>query len=238
MNTVSVQRYARTAGALVVISILAGAFSELYVPSILLVPADLSATARNLEAHDFLLRASFAIYLVEATCDITLTLIFYYLLKPMSKELALLAAFFGLVSTATFAFAELFYFASSFSATGGSLAEILPPDQRRIFTMLSLTLYGYGGSIFMVFYGIASILRGYLISRSKYLPRFLGVLLVFGGLGFVVKNFALVLAPRFDSDYFLLPMFVAQLPLAAWLLLRDVNTAVWETRSIVRGAPA
>ena len=104
--------------------------------------------------------------------------------------------------------------------------------------MLSLTLYGYGGSIFMVFYGIASILRGYLISRSKYLPRFLGVLLVFGGLGFVVKNFALVLAPRFDSDYFLLPTFVAQLPLAAWLLLRGVNTAVWETRSIVRGAPA
>jgi hypothetical protein len=238
MNSAPVQRYARTAGALIVISILAGAFAEVYVPSILLVPADALATARNLETSNFLLRAGFAFYLVEATCDITLTFIFYYLLKLTGKELALLAAFFGLVGTATFAFAELFYFASALFTSGGRLAATLTPDQRRVFMMVSLTLYGYGGSIFMVFYGIASALRGYLISRSAYLPRFLGVLLVFGGLGFVVKNFVLVLAPRFDSDYFLLPIFIAQVPLAAWLLFRGVDTAAWERQSVVRDALA
>jgi hypothetical protein len=100
MNSASVQLYARSGGVLLLISLVAGGFGELYVPTKLLVSADPSATARNIAASASLFRLGFAGYLVEAVCDVALTLIFYVLLKPVSKNLALLSAFYGLVGTA------------------------------------------------------------------------------------------------------------------------------------------
>ena len=97
--------------------------------------------------------------------------------------------------------------------------------------MLSLKAYLYGSGIFMVFYGIAALLRGYLVFRSGYLPRFLGVLLAFAGLGFVTRNFALVLAPASASSFFLLPMTLAAVSLTVWLLVRGVDVAKWEQRA-------
>src|SRR5258708_36207771 len=107
----NVQRYARIAGVLFLLSLVAGGFGEAYVPSKLIVSADPTATVANLKNFDFLYRLGFASFLIESLCDTALALIFYVLLKPVSKELSLLAAFFGLMATATFAFAELFYFA-------------------------------------------------------------------------------------------------------------------------------
>ena len=75
------------------------------------------------------------------------------------------------------------------------------------------------------------VLRGYLIFRSGYLPRFLGVLLALGGLGFVAKNFALVLAPAYASDGLLLPMFLAGVLLTVWLLVKGVNVPKWEAKA-------
>jgi hypothetical protein len=105
----SVSTYARLAGVLFLLTIVAGSFGEFYVPSQLVVPADATATANNIVASESLFRLGFASYLVEAICDIALALILYVLLRPVRRDLALLAAFFGLVSTATFALAELFY---------------------------------------------------------------------------------------------------------------------------------
>jgi hypothetical protein len=219
------------AGTLVVISLLAGGFAEVYVPSKLLVPTDAPATARNIQEWNVLFRMSFAGYLVEAVCDIALALIFYVLLKPVSKEIALLSAFFGLVSTATFAFAELFYFAPALFTSGNQYFATLSPEQRNAFTLISLSLYGYGGTLFMAFYGVATALRGWLIYRSEFLPRFLGALLMLAGLGFVLRNFVFVLVPKYHSDFLVLPMFVAMVALAAWLLLKGVDAGGWEAKS-------
>ena len=226
----SVQTYARTAGGLLLLSMLAGGFGEFYVPSRLIVPGDATATARNIETSNTLFRMGFASYLVEAVCDISLTLIFYVLLRPVRKDLALLAAFFGLVSTALFGAAELFYFASAIPLGSAGYLKTFSPDQRNSLVLLFLKLYGYGGGIFMVFYGAASFLRGYLIFRSGYLPRVLGVLLALGGLGFIARNFALVLAPAYASDALLLPMFLSGIVLTAWLLVKGVDVPKWEAK--------
>ena len=227
----SIQAWARIAGALFLLTIVAGGFGEFYVPSKLIVSGDAAATAKNIRAYDWLFRAGFASYLVEAVCDIALTLILYTLLRPVRKELALLAAFFGLVSTALFAVAELFYFVASLILGGAPYLQTFSPDQLNTLAFLSLKLYGYGGGIFMVFYGLASMIRGYLIFRSGYLPRFLGVLLAFAGLGFVTRNFALVLAPAYASDLLLLPMSIAALSLTVWFLAKGVDVAKWEARA-------
>jgi hypothetical protein len=229
----SPQFYARTAGVLFLITILAGGFGEFFVPAELIVSGDATATVNNIHASTLLFRLGFASYLVEAVCDISLALILYLLLKPVRKDIALLAAFFGLVSTATFAFAELFYFAVLPILGGADYLKTFSPDQVNALALLSLKLYGYGAGIFMVFYGVASILRGYLIFQSGYLPKFLGILLVFSGAGFVIKNFLLVLAPAYASDFLLLPTPLAALALTLWLLVKGINIAKWEEKTRV-----
>ncbi len=226
----SVQTYARTAAVLFLISVIAGGFGEAYVPSKLIVAADAAATAKNIIASDLLFRMGFAGYLVEAVCDIALTLILYVLLRPVRKDLALLAAFFGLVGTSVFGVAELFYFAASLILGGAAYLKSFSPDQLNTLALLSLKLFGYGGALFTVFYGMAWVLRGYLIFRSGYLPKFLGVLLTLGGLAFVARNFALVLAPAYASGSLLLLILPGGLSLALWLLVKGVDLPKWDEK--------
>jgi hypothetical protein len=105
LRAASVQTYARIAGVLFLLSIVAGGFGEAYVPAKIIVSGDATATANNIHALGSLFRWGFAIYLIEAMCDIALALIFYALLRPVQKYLSLLAAFFGILSTALFAVA-------------------------------------------------------------------------------------------------------------------------------------
>jgi hypothetical protein len=226
----NVQRYARIAGVLFLISLVAGGFGEAYVPSKLIVGADAAATAANIKNFDFLYRLGFASFLIESLCDITLVLIFYALLKPVNKHLSLLAAFFGLVGTALFAFAELFYFAPLLIMGGTGYLKTFPPDQLNALVLLSMKFYGYAGMIFTAYYGMSWIVRAYLIFRSGYLPKFLGVLMLIGGIGFVVRNFALILKPAYASDGLLMLMFPGGLVLTGWLLVKGVDVAKWNAR--------
>jgi hypothetical protein len=216
-------------------SIVAGGFGEFYVPSRLIVAADAAATARNLTSSGMLFRLGFVGYLVEAVCDIGLTLVLYVLLRPVNRNVALLALLFRVVSTAVFAFGELFYFAAPIFLGNADFLRVFSRDQRNAFALLSLKAYGYGGEIFMVFYGAASILLGYLMYRSGFLPRFLGALLALAGIGFVARNFALVLAPGYPTSALLLPMPLAALALTAWFLTKGVDVQKWKESAAASG---
>jgi hypothetical protein len=225
----NVNRYAKVAGVLFLISLVAGGFGEAYVPSKIIGSADAATAAANIRNHELLFRLGFATFLVESLCDITLVMIMYALLKPVNRQLSLLAAFFGLMGTALFAAGELFYFAPLVLG-GGAYLKTLSPDQLNTLTLLSLKFYGYAGMIFTAYYGMAWIVRGYLMFHSEYLPKFLGILMAIGGAGFVVRNFAMILAPAYASDFLLLLMFPGGLILAAWLLIKGVNISKWEAK--------
>jgi hypothetical protein len=227
-RAVSVQTYARAAGVLLLLSLIAGGFGEAYVPSRLIVSSDATATAQNIRAFESLFRMGFASYLVEAVCDIALSLILYVLLRPVRKDIALLAAFFGLVGTAVFATSELFYLAPSLILGGDEYLKTFDPGQLNTLALLSFKLFTYGGVMFTVFYGVAWVLRGYLIFRSAYLPKFLGVLMTVGGLAFIVRNFLLALAPSYAPGILLLLMLPGGLSLPVWLLVKGVNVRIWE----------
>jgi hypothetical protein len=212
------------------LSFVAGGFGEAYVPSRLMVSGDATATAQNIKAFDSLFRMAFAGYLVEAMCDIALSLILYVLLRPVRKDIALLATFFGLVGTAEFAAAELFYLAPSLILGGAGYLKTFSPDQLNTLALLSLKMFAYGGAMFTVFYGVAWVLRGYLMFRSGYLPKFLGVLMTLGGLAFITRNFLLVLAPAYAPGTLLLLMLPGGLLLAVWLLVRGVDVPKWEAK--------
>ena len=227
----TIQKYARIAGVLMLLSFVAGGFGEAYIPSQLIVSGDAAATAANIKGFGSLFRWGFAGYLVEATCDIGLSLIFYVLLRPVRKDIALLAAFFGLVGTAIFAAAELFYLAPSLILRGNGYLNTFSTDQLNTLALLSLKLFALGGVIPAVFYGVAWVLRGYLIFRSGYLPRFLGILMTLAGLGFIMRNVLLILAPAYASGSLLLLMVPGGLALTAWLLVKGVNVERWREQA-------
>src|SRR6185503_5149689 len=184
---------------------------------------DAAATVANLRNFEFLYRLGFAAFLIESLCDITLVLIMYALLKPVSKELSLLAAFFGLMGTALFAFAELFYFAPLVIMRGSGYLASFSPDQLNSLTLLSLKFYGFAGMIFTGYYGMAWIVRAVLMFRSGYFPKALAVLMAAGGVGFVVRNFLMILAPAYASEVLLMLMFPGGLILTIWLLWKGVD---------------
>jgi hypothetical protein len=231
MTACEAQRYARFAGILLVISLFAGGFGESYVPAKLIASADTAETARRVGASIGLFRAGFASYLIEAACDLSLTAIFYVLLRPVSRPLALIALCFGLFGTCTFAVAEMFYFASALPFIDADVIRTLTPYARVAFTYICLMVYSYIFVIFSGFYGVAMLLRGYLIFRSGYLPRALGALVMLGGAGFLLKNIAAVLAPRYDSMFFVAPMLLVMLSMAAWFLFKGINSQQWDQRA-------
>lgn len=225
----NVQRYAKVAGVLLLISIVAGGFGEAYAPSKLIVTNDAAATVANIKSFEFIYRLGFAAFLIESFADITLALIFYALLKPVSKEVSLLAAFFGLVGTTLFAFAELFYFAPASFTTIGPLKGF-SADQINDLILLSFRFYQFAAMIFSGYYGIAWILRAYLMFRSGYLPKFLGVLMGIGGIGFLARNFLLILAPAYASPLLLMLLFPGALMLMVWLLGKGIDMPQWNAR--------
>src|SRR6266576_2703163 len=123
------QRYARAAGILLLLSIVFGSWGEAYVPSKLIVSGDAAATAQRILASPFMFRTGFAAYLIEAACDVTLALVFYVLLRPVDRHLALLSAFLGIVATVTYAFAECFYFAPSLLLSGADYLRTFTAEQ-------------------------------------------------------------------------------------------------------------
>ena len=221
------QTYARIAGVLLLLSMIGGGLGEAYIPAQIIVRGNPAATARNIDQSEMLFRLGFATYLVEASCDIALSLVFYFLLRPVRKDLALLAAFFGLVSTSTYASAELFYF-MALVARKTEYLSAFTPEQREAIASFSLRIFGTGADVFMVFYGIASFTRGYLMFRSAYLPKFLGVLLMLAGVGFVTRSFTAVLTPAYSSALLLLPMAPAGLSMMVWFLVKGVDVAKWD----------
>jgi hypothetical protein len=228
--------YARTAGVLGLISIVAGGFGEAYVPAVLVVSRDAAATATNIVTSESLFRWGFIGYLIEAPCDTGLTLLFYLLLRVVRKDLALLAVFFRLIGTAGFAMAQVFYFATLPIVGGAEPLRAFPPEQLHALAQLSLNVSGYGQSLFTMFYGVGSVLLGYLMYRSVFLPRFIGILLALSGVGFVVKTFTWAIAPSYSSPLPLMPALVAALTLTGWLLVKGIDTARWKEKAAVAGS--
>ena len=230
----NVQRYARIAGVLFLVSLVAGGFGEAYVPSKLIVSADAATTVANLRNFDFLYRLSFAAFLIESMCDIALALILYALLRPVSKYLSLLAAFFGLGGIAIGAATSLVRLAPLVLLRSDQYLSTFTPNQLQTMALAALRLYEQAFLIAMVFFGLQCVLVGCLIVRSTFLPRILGVLLALGGLSYVISSLANFLAPAFGARLapFIVPAAIlGEGSLTLWLLLMGVNAQRWNEQA-------
>jgi hypothetical protein len=233
----SPQVYARAGGALYLFIIVAGLFGEMFVRDKLIVSGDATATATNIMASQLLWRIGIAGDLLMHVCDVPLALIFYVLLRPVSKPLALLVVLFNLVSTAVLVATKLSLLVALFLLGRAEYLRAFEPQQLHALTYLSVKADAYGFGIGLIFFGFECLVLGHLIRRSGYLPEILGVLMQVAGACYLTNSFALLLAPKFADLIFpaiLAPAFIGEASLCLWLLVRGVNMEKWRLRA---GAP-
>jgi hypothetical protein len=229
------QAYARAGGLLYLFIIVAAGFGELVARGSLLVPHDALATARNITASETLFRAGLAAELLTCACDVTLAMILYALLAPVSRYLALLGAFFRLTFVAVYGVTKLFEIMAL--EVLGRRADLgaFDPGQLDALAYLSLRVHGLGYGASLLLFGCCCVVFGFLIRRSGYLPRILGTLLAAGGIGYVAFSLAQLLSPAFAArwlfPWLMLPAFVAELALGLWLLVRGVDVQAWAGRT-------
>jgi Domain of unknown function (DUF4386) len=219
---------ARITGAFYLLTILLGGVGE-SIHGRLVVPADATATAANILTHASLLRLGFASYMVEMACNIAMTALFYDLLRPVSRSVALLAALFSLVGIAIKTLSRLFFIAPLVVLGGEDYLGVFPVEQLRALALVLLKVNAQGAGIGLVFFGFYALLKGYLIVKSTFLPRFLGVLGMLGGAGWLV-----FLAPPLAVRLYPYIVAVALLGAAAqitWLLVFGVNEQRWKEQA-------
>ncbi len=236
----SPKAYARIGGILYLIIIVLGLFGELSIRERLIVSGDPAATAANITSMEPLWRLGIAAELFLLLCATTLLWILFLLLRPVNRDLAILAVFFNLIAITLEAVIQLNFVAVLFPLGQAAYLKVFTPEQVSVLSYLSARLYGYGFGFSLIFFAFFCLVTGYLIFKSGFLPRALGILLQLAALGYLTNSFTLLLAPAVaDRLMFatLLPAFIGESSLALWLTLKGLDTAKWQEAANRRTAP-
>jgi hypothetical protein len=221
------------AGGLYLIVIVAGAFAVGYVPAALVVPGDVAATTHNIQAHELLYRLSIVAHVIILLCNVLLAVLFYDLFKVVNRRLALLVAFFTLMGTAVEAAYLLNQFTPLLLLADGRSVDTLTAEQLQDQVSAPLALQDIGYNVHQMFYDGYLLCAAYLVFRSTFLPRALGVVLAIGGLSYLIHNVAAILSPEFGAQ--LAPLValggIAEIALMLWLLLVGVNARKWREQA-------
>jgi hypothetical protein len=228
---------ARIGGALYVFIIVAGVFGELFVRDALIVSGNAAATAANIAAHEGLWRLGIAGDLAMHIADLPLLLIVYLLVRPVSASLALLVVLFDAVQTAVLAATKLQLMLPLFLGSGASYLGAFDPAQLDALAYLALRMDSHGFGFGLIDFGCGCLVLGWLVRRSGYFPKPIGVGMQIAGACYLANSFALILAPKLASAMvpaILLPPFLAETSFALWLLFRGVDEARWNAIASVR----
>lgn len=222
--------YARIAGIGLLLMAILAMFSNFTVLEGLIVPDDAATTANNIIANEMLFRSGFLCFVLVLILDVLVTWALYVLLKPVNKNLALLAALFRLVYTAVFGMALHHFLNVLQLLSGAEYLNVFTTEQLHAQAMILIDAFNNGWLIGLVFFGLHLLVVGYLIIKSRgYLPKLIGIFLVLSAAGYLIDSIAQFLLPNY-SDYqtvFLLivaiPGVVGELSLAFWLLIKGVK---------------
>src|ERR1043165_524345 len=233
MKSNSINKIARVAGLLYLLLIIAGMVGEVFIRGRIIVSADPAATINNIMSSETRWRLGIAGDLLMHVCDIPVMLILYILLKPVNKNLALLALLFNLIQTAVLVANKLNLFVPLLLSDGVDYLNAFDPQQLQALSYISIRVHGIGFGIGLIFFGFTCLVNGYLIIRSSYLPKLIGVLIQIAGLCYLINSFSLIIAPKFADSLFpaiLLPAFIAELSFCLWLLIKGVNIQKWNEK--------
>ena len=227
---------ARMAGVFQLSEALTATFGQVIVLGRLVVTGNAAATAANILGHERLFWLGFASSLIGVAFHIAWALLMYVLLKPVNRSLSLLAAFFILVCCAIQALTSLLYLAPLVILQSGSSLSAFTAEQLQALALMFLKLNAYAFDIYLVFFGFWCVLVGYLIFRSTFLPRILGVLVAISGLGFVTYLYP-PLAYHLFFPYIAGASAFGEIPLQLWLIVMGVNAQRWKEQASAAEKP-
>jgi hypothetical protein len=228
--------YARIAGLLYLVIFLMAPFAEFFVREGLIVAGDASTTAANIRGSEGLFRAGFATDLVVFVIEIAQAAILYVLLAPVSRPLALVMSFARLAQATILGLNLLNMYTGLQLLTAPEYAGLGAGVEPLALVFLNAQSFGY--ELGLVFFALHLFALGYLVYRSGFLPRFLGVLLVVSALGYVGNSFSVFLAPglaEMMAVVVIVAALIGELPLTLWLLIKGVNTARWREQAAEPG---
>lgn len=206
-----------------------GIIAQVAIADRLIVADSAAQTAANILANRSLYRLAFTIFMVEMAAQIAATLLFYDLLKPVNRSVARIATVMGLTGSGIKTMARLFFYAPLLLLGAAPYLPAFQPAQIEALSLAFIRINSQGAAIALVFFGIEGLLRGWLVFHSTFLPRFLGVLSMIGGIGWLTW-----LWPPLGSQAFIavaLFALVGVIATSGWLLIRGVDDVKWKERA-------
>ncbi len=226
------RRTARVAGFLYLIVVVTGIFSIAYVPSQLEVPGDGAATFSKIVASETLFRSGVVAGYVCYTAFLLLPLVLYKLLAPVSKQAAIYMAVLAIASV-PISFVNLLHKVDIITLINRPVS--LPPSVIHQEIAIALAAYSSGLLVSKIFWGLWLLPFGYLVFKSQFLPKILGLLLMAGCVGYVVGFLGGMLIPNYGSTviapYVPLPATLGEIGTCLWLLIVGVRVRAATSRS-------
>lgn len=217
---------ARMAGAFYLVLAAAGGFSELYVRSAVRVANDAAATAANIAQHSTLMRFGFLADLVNITFFLLVALVMHSLLKSIHETVALAMVAFNAVAVAVMSLNMLNHLAAMLIASDPTYTVNLSPESSDALALFLLDLHGHGYGVAQIFFGLWLLPLGYLVYRSGYFPKALGVMLMIGSGGYLVDVITSLVSPTLGSSlslYLAMPSGLAEILFLLWLMIKGAS---------------
>lgn len=188
-------------------------------------PADASANANNILSHETAYELGAALGVLSTVLYVVLTALFYVLLRPVNKTLAIVMAFLNLVAMAVVASGSVLLLAPLAVLGGSSYLNVFDIKQLQAMALLFMNLSAESGRVALGFSAFFQLVWGYLIFRSTFLPRVIGVLIAVAGVGWL--TYLVPAQPAFLVKPTQIVGFAAEASLMLWLLVRGVNAQRW-----------
>jgi hypothetical protein len=223
---ISNKNLARVAGLLYLIVIATGLFSEVFVRQALRISGNALATAQNIQSHEMLFRWGIVADLVNFVVGLLCVLIIYFLFKRVNKFLLRLALIFVVIQTAVIAVNLLNQVSPLLILGNDAYLNTLQPHQLAALSLLFLNIQAQGYAIGLVFFGVYCLLVGYVIFKSKVVPKILGILYIISGMAYLINSFTMLLSKGFANPLFTylgIPILVGELSFCLWLLIKGVE---------------
>jgi hypothetical protein len=202
-----------------------------YVPSTLIAPGDAARTASNIAASEGLFRIGMASDSIVFLIEIIVTVLLYVLLKPVNKTLSLAAAFSRLAMTVIQGINLLNHFIVLLLISGTGYLTVFAQDQLQALVMLFLNAHESVVLIWGLFFALHLLVSGYLVYKSGYLPKFLGILLLLVALCYLIQDFGTMLFPQYKALFTSIgALAFLEIAFPVWLLIKGVNTEQWAKR--------
>jgi len=187
-----------------------------------IVAGDAGRTASNIMDGEFLFRLGVGGWLVIACLDVVVALALYVVLRPVSRSLSMLAAWFRLVYAAIFT-VSISSLLLAVQLQGDAAYTQLGTAQLNAQTMLALDAFKNGWALGLVLFGVSLGVLGYLVYVSGYIPKLLGIFLLVAAFGYVFANLGKIMFPAFGGTLDAIaagPAAIGEIAFAVWLLAR------------------